>query len=368
MKRKPSVSMIVHSSRVPRDTAKYPQTTCPQLVGRSSLGFRSATLFVVTLQFSVALVGSGWYYGSQNTEPKVQASIFKSRNRTGRHPRGEGAREDLDPIMSTKKEELKAMKTKERQFRMTGVARSCALGWVVVFFLGSAWLSTALARNRAEESRSSQEIYNTARLSTPSSSTLPSNPVLLTNEVVGDGRLEVTVGDFGAHGTDLFPWEDSFDPGEDPDTGDNPGPEAPAFMDISFLHINNDKVAFTQHPTPGSRYNFPGPGPSAGGPSAYTLTLTQPNTVGDLPESTNSVFTVTGNGVDLEIALTQTVGVGGPGPSGAPAAFLERTYTITNRLNQSFEDVILVRHLDMDLTWVPRDPDFFQAARSAWTI
>lgn len=186
--------------------------------------------------------------------------------------------------------------------------------------------------------------------------------VTLSNQDVaaGDGRLDIPVDDYGFWGTGAGfpPLGDEFDPGPDPDDpASNPDREAPSFFNISFLHVLTlgGKVALSNHPDVVDNYNdfTAGLPQMSGGPADYFLTLVQPNSVDNLPDFTTSIYDVTPNDQQdavIRINLTQRVATAPPGPRGEIGAFIDVTHAFTNLTDEPL-DLILVRHVDMDMPW-----------------
>ncbi len=178
--------------------------------------------------------------------------------------------------------------------------------------------------------------------------------VKLDNQVVGDGHLSITVGEYGSYAAAFAggpSWLDMFNPSPDPVNPYDDSEKFPTFVSHVFLFVDPSevgngvhRVALSAHAGILALYDDP----------TLTTTILQENSTDNLPFSTDSVFLVTGTGFRVLCSLTQTVSAADPGPAGEARALLEQTYSFTNQ--SGAVNLIMTRQIDEDMPWGPGQP------------
>ncbi len=178
--------------------------------------------------------------------------------------------------------------------------------------------------------------------------------VILDNGVVGDGHLNIKLGDYGSY-AEAFAggalWPDMFNPSPDPINPFDDSEMFPTFASHVYLFVDASevgngihRVALSAHGGIASTYDD----------GTLTISVIQPNSTDKLPLSTDSIFTVRGTGFRIQGELTQTVSAIDPGPNGEARAMLEQTYIFTNQ--SGAVNLIITRHIDEDMPWGPGQP------------
>ncbi len=171
--------------------------------------------------------------------------------------------------------------------------------------------------------------------------------ILLSNNIPGDGRLEVSPDAYGAY-------QNGYGSAGNGDTFDPPGAEPPLtpMFSTAFFVFNTatlDRVVLSE-----STASFVANYNTSANPATFTIAVTSPQVGSDsdgdgVTDTSTSSFTITGGnaGVNLSVTLVQRVY--------KPAAGVSRfrqTWTFTNN-GAAAADLKVMKHVDMDIFATP---------------